>query len=98
MPFGLTGAPTTFVHVTAEKLGDLLPKLNAELLVDDGGMAGDNFKEMLDRTRHFTNDDMIHIEHFFDSFKHCSVHMLPNAWNFNVNSFDPYNRHSMGCV
>jgi hypothetical protein len=53
MPFGLTGAPTTFAHVTAEKLGDLLPKLNIELLVDDGGMAGDDFEDLLNRTRQF---------------------------------------------
>jgi hypothetical protein len=53
MPFGLTGAPTTFAHVTAEKLGDLLPKLNVELLVDDGGMAGDDFEDLLNRTRQF---------------------------------------------
>jgi hypothetical protein len=52
-PFGLTGAPTTFTHVTAEKLGDMLPKLNIELLVDDGGMAGDCFEDVLDRTRQF---------------------------------------------
>ena len=53
MPFGLTGAPTTFAHITAEKLGDILPKLNIELLVDDGGMAGDCFDNLLDRTRQF---------------------------------------------
>src|ERR1700676_5414526 len=53
MPFGLTGAPTTFGYVTADKLGDLLPKLNIELLVDDGGMAGDCFEDLLDRTRQF---------------------------------------------
>ena len=53
IPFGLMGAPTTFAHVVAEKLGDLLPKLNIELLVDDGGMAGDGFEEMMDRTRQF---------------------------------------------
>jgi len=53
MPFGLTGAPATFAHVIAEKLGDLLPKLEIELLVDDGGMAGDNFENMMDRTRQF---------------------------------------------
>ena len=49
MPFSLTGAPTTFAH----KLSDLLPKLSIELLVDDGGMAGDNFEGLLDRTRQF---------------------------------------------
>jgi len=53
MPFGLTGAPATFAHVTADKLGDLLAKLQIELLVDDGGMAGDNFEDMMARTRQF---------------------------------------------
>ena len=53
MPFGLTGAPTTFAHVTAEKLGDILPKLNIELLIDDGGMAGDCFEDLLNSTRRF---------------------------------------------
>src|SRR5882762_2977699 len=53
MPFGLTGAPTTIAHVTAEKLGDLLPKLDIELLVDDGGMAGDDFENLLDHTKQF---------------------------------------------
>ena len=53
MPFGLTGAPATFAHVTANKLGDLLPKLEIELLVDDGGMAGDEFDNMMNRTRQF---------------------------------------------
>ena len=53
MPFGLTGAPATFAHVTADKLSDLLPKLNIELLVDDGGMAGDSFEDLMDRTRQF---------------------------------------------
>jgi hypothetical protein len=31
MPFGLTGAPSTFAHVTAEKLGDVLATLALEL-------------------------------------------------------------------
>ena len=53
MPFGLTGAPSTFAHVTATKLGDLLAKLEIELLVDDGGMAGDDFGSMIGRTRLF---------------------------------------------
>jgi len=53
LPFSLTGAPTTFAHVTAEKLGDLLPKLSIKLLVDNGGMAGDDFEGLLDRTRQF---------------------------------------------
>ena len=53
MPFGLTGVPATFAHIIASKLGDLLPKLDVELLVDDGGMAGDDFNNMLNRTRQF---------------------------------------------
>jgi len=53
MPFGLTGAPATFAHVIAEKLGDILPKLEIELLVDDGGMAGNDFESMMERTRQF---------------------------------------------
>jgi len=53
MPFGLTGAPATFAHIVASKLGDLLPKLEIELLVDDGGMAGDDFDTMLNRTHQF---------------------------------------------
>jgi len=53
MPFGLTGAPATFAQVTADRLGDLLAKLQIELLVDDGGMAGDDFEDMMARTRQF---------------------------------------------
>lgn len=53
MPFGLTGAPSTFAHVTADKLGDLLAKLEIELLVDDGGMAGNKFDNMMNHTRCF---------------------------------------------
>ena len=37
MPFGLTGVPSTFAHITAEKLGDILALLALELFVDDGG-------------------------------------------------------------
>jgi hypothetical protein len=53
MPFGLTGVPATFAHIVAEKLGELLPRLGIELLGDDGGMAGDDFNSMLNRTREF---------------------------------------------
>jgi hypothetical protein len=53
MPFGLTGAPSTFAHITAEKLGDILATLELELFVDDRGMAGNDFEEMLLHTRQF---------------------------------------------
>ena len=53
MLFGLTGAPATFGHVTADKLGDLLAPLAIELLVNDGGMAGDDFDNMMDQTHQF---------------------------------------------
>ena len=50
MPFGLTGALSTFAGMTARALGDLTGIL-IELFVDDGGMAGDNFEIMLSNTR-----------------------------------------------
>jgi hypothetical protein len=49
MPFGLTGAPSTFAQLTADALGDLVGVL-FELFVDDGGMAGDDFEKMLQDT------------------------------------------------
>ncbi|CAA7271056.1 unnamed protein product [Cyclocybe aegerita] len=39
MPFGLTGAPSTFADMTAKALGNLVGSM-IELFVDDGGMAG----------------------------------------------------------
>jgi hypothetical protein len=50
MPFGLTGAPSTFAEMTAQALGDLVGIL-FELFVDDGGMVGDDFNLMLQNTR-----------------------------------------------
>ena len=47
MPFGLTGAPSTFAHVTATNLSDLLADETMELLVDDGGTAADEYEEMM---------------------------------------------------
>jgi hypothetical protein len=50
MPFGLTGAPSTFGQMTAKALGDLTGTL-LELFVDDGGLAEDNFETMLANIR-----------------------------------------------
>ena len=50
IPFGLTGAPSAFVEMTARALGDLIGTL-IELFVDNGCMAGDDFKIMLANTR-----------------------------------------------
>lgn len=44
MPFGLTGAPATFSHYTAQHLGDLTTDNTMELFVDDGATAGDVFE------------------------------------------------------
>ena len=55
MPFGLTGAPSTFGNVTAKHMHDLLVEEIMELFVDDGGAAADTFKEMMEKlTRIFT--------------------------------------------
>ncbi len=43
MPFGLTGAPSTFAQLTATHLHDLLADGSMELFVDDGATAGDDF-------------------------------------------------------
>ena len=50
MPFGLTGAPSSFGEMTANTLGDFIGTL-IELFVDDGGLAGDDFDVMLANTR-----------------------------------------------
>ena len=49
MPFGLTGAPSTFAEMTAEAIGDLTCTM-LELFVDDGGLAGDEFETMFANT------------------------------------------------
>ena len=55
MPFGLTGAPSTFGNMTATHLYDLLAKEIMELFVDDGGAAANTFEEMMDKlTQIFT--------------------------------------------
>ena len=50
MPFGLTGAPSTFAEMTARALGDLIGTL-FELFVDDGGLAGDDFDATMGNLR-----------------------------------------------
>jgi hypothetical protein len=55
MPFGLTGAPSTFGNMTAKNMYDLLAAEIMELFVDDGGAAADTFEEMMDKlTKIFT--------------------------------------------
>jgi hypothetical protein len=55
MPFGLTGAPSTFANMTAQHLYDLIVKEIMELFVDDGGAAADTFEEMMSKlTQIFT--------------------------------------------
>jgi hypothetical protein len=45
MPFGLTGAPSTFAGVTAEHLYDRLAEEIMELFIDGGGAAADTFED-----------------------------------------------------
>ena len=55
MPFGLTGAPSTFGNVTAMNLYRLLVEEIMELFVDDGSASADMFEEMMDKlTKIFT--------------------------------------------
>jgi hypothetical protein len=55
MPFGLTGAPSTFGHMTATRMHEPMADGTMELFVDDGGTAANTFKEMLEKlTRIFT--------------------------------------------
>ena len=55
MPFGLTGAPSTFGHMTATRLHELTVTEVMELFVDDGGTTADTFEEMLEKlTKIFT--------------------------------------------
>ena len=51
MPFGLTGAPSTFGNMTAKHLYDLLAEETMELFVDDGGAAANTFEEMMDKLK-----------------------------------------------
>ena len=46
----LTGSPSTFHTVTSENLGDLLPKIRMELIVNDSRIVGNEFNDMMERT------------------------------------------------
>jgi hypothetical protein len=46
MPFGLTGAFSTFTEMIAQALSDLISIL-FKLFVDNGGMVGADFEEIL---------------------------------------------------
>jgi hypothetical protein len=55
MPFGLTGAPSTFAHMTATRMHEPTAAEIMELFVDDGGTAADTFEEMMEKlTKIFT--------------------------------------------
>jgi Reverse transcriptase (RNA-dependent DNA polymerase)/RNase H-like domain found in reverse transcriptase len=47
MPFGLTGAPTTFTSVTATHLHNLIADKTLEIFADDGGTVADTFNDMI---------------------------------------------------
>ena len=51
MPFGVTGGPSEFGHVTGERFYDLIAEALLELFVDDVGMASDSFEEGLGKLR-----------------------------------------------
>ena len=55
MPFGLTGAPSTFADMTAKHLGDLVGNGTMELFVDDGATSADSFGEMMTKLRQILN-------------------------------------------
>ncbi|KAJ3804357.1 hypothetical protein F5876DRAFT_83317 [Lentinula aff. lateritia] len=46
LPFGLTGAPSTFANMTALHLDNLIVDGTIELFMDDGGSADDDFESM----------------------------------------------------
>uniref|UniRef100_A0A0W0FII4 Reverse transcriptase domain-containing protein n=1 Tax=Moniliophthora roreri TaxID=221103 RepID=A0A0W0FII4_MONRR len=49
MPFGLTGAPSTFAHMTTTHLHDFIADGTLELFVDDGGSGMDEFEEGIEK-------------------------------------------------
>ena len=74
MPFGLTGAPSTFAVVTADNMFDLLAEEIMEFFVDDRGAAADSFKEMMYKlTRIFTR---VHEKNLSLSASNCELFMM----------------------
>ena len=53
MPFGITGGPSEFGQLTAERLCDLVGNNTIELFVDDGGAAADTFEDGMSKLRQF---------------------------------------------
>ena len=51
MPFGITGGPSEFGDLTAQRVHDLIAEEIIELFVDDGGSASNTFEEGLSRLR-----------------------------------------------
>jgi hypothetical protein len=51
MPFGVTGGPLEFGHVTGERFHDLIAASVLELLVDNGGISADLFEEGIAKLR-----------------------------------------------
>ena len=49
MPFGVTGGPSEFGHVTGKRFHDLIAKTILELFVDDGGIAANSFSEGIEK-------------------------------------------------
>src|ERR1700678_2906853 len=73
MPFGLTGARSTFAKMTADNMYDLLADEVMELFVDDGGAAAKSFDEMMGKlTRIFTG---VHEKKLLLSASKCELFM-----------------------
>ena len=51
MPFGVTGGPSKFGHVTGEQFYNLIAQAILKLFVDDGGMASNSFEEGMTKLR-----------------------------------------------
>ena len=53
LPMGILGAPSCFAEMTAHALKDITADLGLETFVDDNGLAGDDFQDLLTRLRRF---------------------------------------------